>query len=237
VSVAGLGLFTWLAPPVPPKVVAAVMGVAMMTRLPARHRRHDEQRGDAELIAWAVGGDPSAFDALYRRHVDAVWSRLTRLVGPDPDREDLTQQIFMEVFGGLSRFRGDASFRTYLGQVAVHVACDHLGRRRRRPLAISAELMDTLSASDASPEARAEQRQRLHLTWTVLDRVKPKKRIAFILRTVEEMSLEEVAELVGASVSTVAKRVKHAEDEVVRLLAQRTRDSGEGRPRPRGRQS
>lgn len=209
---------------------------AMMTRRLAPQRRHDEQRADSELIAWALGGDPTAFDALYRRHVDAVWGRLTRLMGPDPDREDLTQQIFMEVFRGLSRFRGDASFRTYLGQVAVHVACDHLGRRRRRPQPVSDEILETLSTPDASPELRAEQRQRLHLTWTVLDRVKPKKRVAFILRTVEEMSLEEIAELVGASVSTVAKRVKHAEDEVVRLLAQRTRDNDGGGGRPWGRQ-
>ena len=197
---------------------------AMMSRRPAPNRRRDTGSDDVELVGWARGGDRSAFDALYRRHADMVWSRLTRLVGPDPDREDLVQQIFMEVFRGLSRFRGEASFRTYLGRVAVNVACDHLGRRRRRPQPISDEILETLTAPEASPEACAEQRQRLLLTWTLLERVKPKKRIAFIMRSVEGMSLEEIADLVGASVSTVAKRVKHAEDEIVKMLAHRSGD-------------
>lgn len=200
--------------------------VLLTARLPARGRRADSGEDDATLIQWAMGGDRHAFDVLYRRHVDGVWSRLTRLVGPDPEREDLTQQIFMEVFRGLSRYRGEASFRTYLGRVAVNVACDHLGRRRRRPQALSPEVLETLVAPEASPEARAEQRQRLQLTWTLLDGLKPKKRVAFILRTVEGMSLEEVSGLVGASVATVAKRVKHAEAEIVRLLARRSRDGG-----------
>jgi RNA polymerase sigma-70 factor, ECF subfamily len=209
---------------------------AMMTsRLPARGRRADTGEDDATLVQWAMGGDRRAFDVLYRRHVDVVWSRLTRLIGPDPEREDLTQQIFMDVFRNLSRYRGEASFRTYLGRVAVNVACDHLGGRRRRPQAISAEILETLIAPEASPEAQAEQRQRLQQTWTLLDSIKPKKRVAFILRTVEGMSLEEVSGLVGASVATVAKRVKHAEHEIVRLLSRRSRDEGSrGNSRVRG---
>lgn len=207
----------------------------MASQLPARGRRADSGEDDATLIQWAMGGDRRAFDRLYRRHVDFVWSRLTRLIGPDPEREDLTQQIFLDVFRSLSRYRGEASFRTYLGGVAVNVACDHLGRRRRRPQAISADILETLIAPEASPEARAEQRQRLQLTWTLLDGIKPKKRVAFVLRTVEGMSLEEVGALVGASVATVAKRVKHAEDEIVRLLARRSGElQSRGNSQPRG---
>lgn len=198
----------------------------MSSHLSARGRRADAGEDDATLIRWATGGDRRAFELLYRRHVDFVWSRLTRLIGPDPEREDLTQQLFLEVFRHLSRYRGEASFRTYLGRVAVNIACDHLGRRRRRPQAISADILETLIAPEASPEARVEQRQRLQLTWSVLDGIKPKKRVAFILRAVEGMSLEEVSGLVGASVATVAKRVKHAENEIVRLLARRSRDEG-----------
>lgn len=216
------GLLSWAA-----GVTMRPPPLAMMTSgLSARGRRSDNGEDDATLVRWATGGDRRAFDVLYRRHVDGVWSRLTRLIGPDPEREDLTQQIFLDVFRTLSRYRGEASFRTYLGRVAVNVACDHLSRRRRRPQALSPEVLETLIAPDASPEARAEQRQRLQLTWTVLDGIKPKKRVAFILRTVEGMSLEEVSGLVGASVATVAKRVKYAEDEIVRLLARRYRDEG-----------
>jgi len=200
-----------------------------MARLHARERPQDADLDDAALVSRAARGDREAFDALHRSHVAQVWSRLTRLLGPDPEREDLTQQIFLDVFRGLGAFRGEATFRTYLNQVVVHVACDHLGRRRRRPQPASAEAIEMLSAPDASPETRAEQRQRLVLTWMLLDRIKAKKRVAFILRAVEGLSLDEVSQLVNASVATVAKRVMHAENELRRMLARRRR-RGEDTP-------
>jgi RNA polymerase sigma-70 factor (ECF subfamily) len=195
----------------------------LMSRLGARTLTADgdPDTDDVSLVRRAAGGDRRAFDRLHERHVDDVWRRLTRLLGPDPEREDLTQQIFMEVFHGLARFRGDATFRTYLHRVVVHMAADHLGRRRRRPLPVEARFFDETVASDASPEVRAEQRERLALIWAGLDGLKPKKRVAFLLRTIDGLSLSEIGELVGAPVTTVAKRVKHAEDELNRYLARR----------------
>ncbi|HEY0714710.1 MAG TPA: sigma-70 family RNA polymerase sigma factor, partial [Polyangia bacterium] len=87
---------------------------------------------DEDLVARALRGDRQAFDDLYRRHVDLVWGRLGRLIGPDPEREDLVQQTFLEVFRGLPRFRGDARFATFLYRVMLNLACDHLKRRGRR---------------------------------------------------------------------------------------------------------
>jgi RNA polymerase sigma-70 factor (ECF subfamily) len=81
-----------------------------------------------------------------------------------------------------------------------------------------------LAAPDASPEVLAERRQIVALSWSALDRIKPKKRIAFILRVVEEMSLEEIGALVGARVATVAKRVEHAQVELHRMLERQLRE-------------
>ena len=97
---------------------------------------------DQALVERARGGDRGAFDELYRRHADLVWSRLGRLLGPDPEREDLLQQIFFEVFRDLWRFRGEAAFRTFLYRVVVNIACDHLKRRARRPRPVSAADLD-----------------------------------------------------------------------------------------------
>src|SRR6185436_2603055 len=178
-------------------------------------------QSDEQLVSAAVGGDRSAYDELYRRTIDLVWRRLTQLLGPDPEREDLAQQIFLEVFGRLERFRGDARFRTFLYRVTVNTAIDHLERRRRRPRALAPEAFDQLSGADVSPEERTQERQQLALVWSLLDRIKPKKRVAFVLRVIEELPLEEVAEQVGASVATVAQRVRHAHDELQALLARR----------------
>ncbi|HEY0709193.1 MAG TPA: RNA polymerase sigma factor [Polyangia bacterium] len=175
---------------------------------------------DEDLVARAMRGDRQAFDDLYRRHVDQVWGRLGRLIGPDPDREDLVQQVFLEVFRCLPRFRGDARFSTFLYRVMLNLACDHLKRRGKRGHVCPIEdFEDLVDETAGSPEERAGERQRLAATLAVLDRIKPKKRIAFLLRTVEGLSLEEIAELVDATPAAVAQRVRHAHLEVCALLA------------------
>ena len=182
---------------------------------------------DQALVERARGGDRGAFDELYRRYADLVWSRLGRLLGPDPEREDLLQQIFFEVFRDLWRFRGEAAFRTFLYRVVVNSACDHLKRRSRRPRPVSAADLDGLIDGDRSPEARAVERERLALTLSLLDKIKPKKRIAFLLRVVEGLSLEEIAEIVEARPAAVAQRVRHAHRELDRLLEKHVRMGGE----------
>jgi RNA polymerase sigma-70 factor (ECF subfamily) len=171
------------------------------------------------LVRRAAQGERRAREELYRSHVDRVWSRLNRLVGPDPDREDLVQQIFLEVFQGLARFRGEAAFATYLYRVQVNVVCDHLRRRGRRPLPLPAEMFEGIAALDVSPEQSAQSRERLALIWAALDRLKPKKRIALVLAVVEGLSLEEIGQLVQASADTVAKRIEHARKDLQALVA------------------
>jgi RNA polymerase sigma-70 factor (ECF subfamily) len=191
--------------------------------------RPETSDADEALVARAQRGDRAAFDQLYRRYVDLVWTRLGRLIGPDPDREDLLQQIFLEVFRDLPRFRGEASFRTFLYRVVVNIACDHLKRRARRPRPVSAADLDDLVDAGRSPESRAAERERLALTLSLLDRIKPKKRIAFLLRVVEGLSLEEVADIVRARPAAVAQRVRHAHRELDRLLGRQLR-KGEQAP-------
>jgi RNA polymerase sigma-70 factor (ECF subfamily) len=169
------------------------------------------------LVERAALGEERARDELYRRHVDRVWSRLNRLVGPDPDREDLLQQIFLEVFRGLAGFRGEAAFSTYLYRVQVNVVCDHLKRRGKRHLPLPAEMVADFEAPAASPEQRAQSRERLVMIWAALERMKPKKRVALAL-AMEGLSLAEIGALVQASPDTVAKRIEHARKELQAVL-------------------
>jgi RNA polymerase sigma-70 factor (ECF subfamily) len=176
---------------------------------------------DARLIAAAVAGDRRAFSTLYRRHLDAVYMRLTRMVGPAPERDDLMQQIFLDVHRALPRFRGEASFSTFLHRIVVNVSCDHLEqqhRRRGRVQPLDPEQLDTLIAPAASPETRARQRQELGNVLRHLDQLSPKRRAAFVLVAVEGLSLEETAVLLGASAPAVKQRVLEARRELAMVL-------------------
>jgi RNA polymerase sigma-70 factor (ECF subfamily) len=178
------------------------------------------------MVARAMSGDRRAFDELYQRHVDSVWRWLTRLLGTDPEREDLAQHIFSEVFDTLGRFRGEARFRTFLYRIVVNVAVDQMKRRSRRAKRdVAAALAEAVPDPARSPEENAELRELVASTFEHLERIKPKKRVAFLLRVVEGLSLEEVAEVVQASVPTVAQRVRHASIELRALRARR-----DGRP-------
>jgi RNA polymerase sigma-70 factor (ECF subfamily) len=178
---------------------------------------------NAELVKRAAAGDRRAFDDLYRSHVGAAHRLLTRLVGPIPERDDLIQQVFLEAFRSLPGFRGDAAFATWLHRIVVNIAYRHLRQQRRVRFE---EIPEELTSPAATPEQAARRQQELERAYAFLSALKPKKRIAFVLRMVEGMSLEEIGALVGANAPAVGQRVKHAQRELAQMVEreqQRTR--------------
>lgn len=183
---------------------------------------------DRELVARAASGDRRAFDQLYRRHVDLAFRRMSRLIGPDPEREDLVQQVFIDAFRSLASFRSESRFSTWLYRILVHAAYDHLRRRKRRGVPVSADELLQVMALDLSPEAAAHQRREVARVLGLLERLKPKKRIAFVLRVVEGLSLDEIGTMVGAEAAAVGQRVKYAQRELTEMIARDERRQSGG---------
>jgi RNA polymerase sigma-70 factor, ECF subfamily len=181
---------------------------------------------DDALIAAARGGDHVAYTALYQRHAGHVYARLTQLVGPTGDREDLLQQVFLELYRSLPRFRSESSISTFIHGIAVHVALDHLRRRGRRPKDFTTIELDELIDRDPTPEERARRRDELRQVLALLERVKPAKRIAFALVAIAGLSHEEAAELVDTNADVIKQRVLRARRELVAMLARSERAGG-----------
>ena len=194
-----------------------------MTRSSASPRRSTAAAAakDANLVDAAAGGNRNAFAELYRRHLDSVYARLTRVIGPAPERDDLVQQIFLDVYRALRRFRGDAAFATFLHRIVLNVACEHLERRRRaagRSEPLEARQLETLVAPGASPEQRARQREELTRLFAQLEGLSPKRRAAFVLVAIECLPLEEAAALLDARSGAIKQRVLDARRELARAL-------------------
>ncbi|MBS1120489.1 MAG: polymerase, sigma-24 subunit, subfamily [Deltaproteobacteria bacterium] len=186
-----------------------------------------ERDSDESRVARHRAGDPDAFGEIYGAHASAVYRRLSRILGPIAEREDLTQDVFLAVHKALPRFRGDAALATLIQRIAINVAYDHLRRRTRRPTALVENwFFDDLAAPGASPEDQASTRQDLARVFACLARIKPKKRIALLLRVVDGLSFQEIATLVDASVETAAKRVQHGQRELDALLVRAARHEG-----------
>jgi RNA polymerase sigma-70 factor (ECF subfamily) len=181
----------------------------------------DAAAKDASLVDAAAGGDRRAFAELYRRHLDSVYARLTRVIGPASERDDLVQQIFLDVYRALRRFRGDAAFSTFLHRIVLNVACEHLERRRRgrgRSEPLEARQIETVIAPGASPEQRARQREELARLLALLEGLSPKRRAAFVLVAIECLPLEEAAALLEANPAAIKQRVLEARRELARAL-------------------
>jgi len=187
---------------------------------------------DGVLVEAARAGDGEAFSRLFRRHADAVRTRLTRLIGPVPERDDLVQNVFIALHRALPAYRREANVSTYLHRIAVNAAYDHLRARqrqrdgvRRRP-SDGARSLDIEELADGATSAMEDQvaaRADLARLLALLDQLSPKKRIAFVLVAVEGCSLAEAASLIGAAEDTVKQRALHARREMVALLAPESR--------------
>jgi RNA polymerase sigma-70 factor (ECF subfamily) len=215
---------------------AAVVLLAQTWLKPRIRWRTREEAGaevsDEDLVDRARRAEPGAVEQIYQRHAAAVYRRLTHLVGADPEREDLMQEVFSDLFRQLRRFRGAASLQTYLLRIVSNKACDHLRERQRRRravvdspglLALESDHARMPRSNAPSPEDRVGHAQELALIERALDQLTPKKRIAFVLRVADNLSLKEIAEQTGATVFTVAQRLRHADRELRDLLARARR--------------
>lgn len=171
---------------------------------------------ERELAAGCRAGDPESLDRFFRLHVAYVERVVVRLVGPTTDLPDLVQTTFIEAIQSFSRYRGEASLKTWVARIAVHVCLHHLRAGVRRH--VSLELVPP-SDEPEDPARRADGefslRQLARRLYDLLDRITPKKRVAFLLYTVEECSLEEVAALTGASRAATKSRIWFARNEVL----------------------
>jgi RNA polymerase sigma-70 factor, ECF subfamily len=184
------------------------------------HGESEESMRNQELVDKARNGHPGAFDELYFSYVDRVQRQLYGIVGAGADVDDLIQQTFVQVYRNLDGFRGDSSFATWLHRITVNVALGHLRKKKRwfkLREAVSNEPADAYQ-SEATPLRSVECSETRELLASVLDKLKPKKRIVFVLYEIEGHTLEEIATIVESSVNTVAGRLRAARLEIRRAL-------------------
>lgn len=175
---------------------------------------------DAPLVERARAGDREALGDLFVRHAQTVRRLLASVLGASGDLDDLVQDVFIQVYRSLPGFRGEARFTTWLHQVTLYAAYNHMRRPRRVVLVERPEDAAPEPGGDPGPLARLHGRRALSRLDAILAAIKPKKRIAFILFAVEGYSVNEIARMVGAPVPTVKSRIWFARREL-RRKAQR----------------
>jgi RNA polymerase sigma-70 factor, ECF subfamily len=180
---------------------------------------------DAVLVEAACAGERWAQEALFLRHVRLVGGLIFRVYPSRVDLDDLVQDTFVAAFESLKSLKNPQAFAAWVGSLAIRITHKKLRRRRiaaRLGLGTSEEVAwDEIIAPTCPPDVAAELRE----IYTVLASFPTSERIAFLLRKVEGMSLEEVAAATETSLATAKRRIAAAED---RLEAARARLNQEG---------
>jgi RNA polymerase sigma-70 factor (ECF subfamily) len=176
---------------------------------------------DRALVEAAAAGDRDAFDALVRRHHVSIVNLAAALTGGGPDAEDLAQEVFVRVWRGLGRFRGDSSFRTWLHRVALNVIKSHFGRTARLRRLFQAPHGGSPDPADAAADPSDLERDMLRRDAIdrALGALPDDLRIAVTLRDVQGLEYREIAELTGVPVGTVESRIFRARQRLKPALA------------------
>jgi RNA polymerase sigma-70 factor, ECF subfamily len=189
-------------------------------RIASIHRLPISGVDDAALARAAAEGDPRAASAIWDRFSPLVRGLLRRSIGPGSEVEDAVQDVFLRFFRNLGTLRDPEAVRSFLIGITIRVAHSELRRRRfRRWL----RLTDT----GAVPEQEAtafdpEAREALTRLYAALDRLDDESRLAFVLRHVESLELDDVARALDVSLATTKRRLTKATS---RLHAMVSRDA------------
>jgi len=153
---------------------------------------------DALLVRRARDGDSRAMDLLVRRHHGVVYRVAFSVLGDRDGAQDVAQDTFLKAFRGLSGFRGDAAFRTWLITIATNEARGVLRRRvRRREIAL--DEASPLAERGPDPAERSVVADEARRALRLLERLPEKQRLAVTLRVQEGLSFREIGDAIGSS--------------------------------------
>jgi len=197
---------------------------------------------EASIVAELKTGSEQAYAWLIAHYHQPVYSLVYRIVNDSSDAADTTQEVFLKVYKGMGRFNGNSSLKTWIYRIAVHEACNrkrwwfrHKSREvTLEPLnagddsgTISLGLKDTLADSGISPfesTARGEVQQRVEQE---LARISEPYRTTVILRDIEDLSYEEIAEVMQVSLGTVKSRLMRGREALKKRLLPFVKESGD----------
>lgn len=173
------------------------------------------------LVERARSGDLASFEELVERYRDLIVRVATRIVGPT-EAEDVTQDVFLRAFHRLGQFRGQAPFRAWLLRIAHNAALTALKTKREEGEAVG----EAVEVADPGrrPAEELEVSERRDRLAVKLREVQPTHRAVLVLRDLEGLSYEDIAEITDSPVGSVKGRLFRARRELIEILRRNTYD-------------
>ncbi|HEX2061865.1 MAG TPA: sigma-70 family RNA polymerase sigma factor [Thermoanaerobaculia bacterium] len=174
-----------------------------------------------DIIQRCLSGDQAAWEAIVRLHWRKVFNIAYKFVGKHDEAEDLTQDVFLKIFKSLNTFDRRANFQTWLISVSRNLCIDHYRSVRKERETMNRDVdPDDLTpvSATASPYAQIEQRDRVTLLRHALDKLAPTLRTAVMMRDIQELSYQEIADALKVPEGTVKSRINRGRTELARQI-------------------
>ncbi len=166
---------------------------------------------ESSLIARCRAGDRSAFDLLIRRYQDLVYRVALRILQNPSEAEDIAQEVFIRMYRGIESFRGDALISTWLYRITTNLCLNAL-RSARVASFLSFDGVEDLyvASADQRPDLLLENDELRSLIDHAIAKLPPKQKSVFVLRYTEELSYEEIRDILGGTVGGLKANYFHA---------------------------
>ena len=178
-------------------------------------------RTDEELVARVQRGEKNAFDLLVRKYQHRIVKLVGRYVRNPDDALDVAQETFVKAYRALANFRGESAFYTWLYRIAINTAKNHLVALGRRPREVELEgpdgeeaNIDDLQQDDETPEKILLVDEIRNTILRTIDSLPEDLRTAIVLREVEGLSYEEIADAMDCPIGTVRSRIFRAREAI-----------------------
>jgi RNA polymerase sigma-70 factor, ECF subfamily len=172
------------------------------------------------LIQQFKDEDPSTFEWIILKYQDKIYNLCRYLLRNPLDAEDAAQEVFIKAYRKLKDFRPESSLYTWLYRIGVNTCLDHKRKFRPEPLK-DQSTAEYLPSSEPSPERHYQSKEIGQAIQEALEQLSGNSRAIIVLREVEGLSYEEIAEVLNTSVGTVKSRISRTREDLRRLLGEK----------------
>jgi RNA polymerase sigma-70 factor, ECF subfamily len=178
----------------------------------------DEREKEAGIIEDCKQGDRAAFHLLFEAYKDKVYSIALHYSNDEAMARDVTQQVFLKLFTSISQFRKDSEFATWLYRIVANTCIDE-HRKRKRFVPFSPEIEVKNMSAKGSQEESYHRREVADSVRGAIAELSPKLRLPILLKYIEGLSYDEIAETLGCSIGTVSSRLNRGHKMLARKLS------------------
>ncbi|MFW8565711.1 RNA polymerase sigma factor RpoE [Orrella sp. 11846] len=196
-----------------------------------------ERQADAELVARVQNGDKKAFDLLILKYQRKILRLLSRMMRDQNEIEDVMQETFIKAYRAIPQFRGDSAFYTWLYRIAINTARNWMTAQTRRPSVPNLSQSDSDETFDEienltdsnTPESILAGQEVAACVNEAIEQLPEELRTAIVLREIEGLSYEEIAQTMDCPIGTVRSRIFRAREAIAQKLRPLLQQHGDRR--------